>query len=371
MPIHKLKLPLCFSLISVFLCNFSVLAESRVNYRSYSFGKSLLIQINTPEGQHSFKLYKKNLNSFNCSVDNLPKKSNCLPSNFSLYQGANTYKARQHKTIPFVAADVYENILSLNFYGRSGKKIYLVEIDIEHNKLISLRSLRSNSSLVRGCKTTTPHNPKISLDSSSHMRAISGSFIVSVATDADADLVKRFKGTTRTFAKIAAMINTAETMYLRSLPVSFNLTDQHAHRGIKKQPFKRKGSLFLLNQFRTLNEETNYLGDADLRILFTGKDLKQNVVGRAYQGVVCSAPSFSYALVQRTSPVLQGIVLAHEIGHTLGAGHDPAARQTIMSAVLSGTTAKQDMTTATSFSNFSRGEIEDHLTNFGECIAED
>ena len=98
----------------------------------------------------------------------------------------------------------------------------------------------------------------------------------------------------------------------------------------------------------------------DLVILFTGKDIHQNgsfaVGGIAYIGQVCKKQSASYAVVEsRTLGVSSRFVVAHEVGHILGAQHTNAG---IMTPNGSGQ----------SFSQTSRDQMNSHIFFHHECM---
>lgn len=100
--------------------------------------------------------------------------------------------------------------------------------------------------------------------------------------------------------------------------------------------------------------------DRDLVILFTGKDIHRDglysVGGIAYIGQVCKNQSASYAVVEsRTVGVSSSLIVAHEVGHIIGAEHTNAG---IMTPNGSGQ----------SFSQTSRDQMNNHIWFHHTCM---
>jgi hypothetical protein len=87
-----------------------------------------------------------------------------------------------------------------------------------------------------------------------------------------------------------------------------------------------------------------------------------STIGIAYVGVVCYAPEYSFSVTQSYG-ALSGAIFAHEVGHNLGASHDFYNPDTLMYPSIG--------TNQSGFSPLSLGQIESHLSYFGECLGRD
>ena len=114
----------------------------------------------------------------------------------------------------------------------------------------------------------------------------------------------------------------------------------------------------MLYEFTNNSLTTNR--EADLKHLFTGKDLSGSVVGIAYIGGVCKR--YSYGLTQSYS-TLTAKIFAHEIGHNLGASHDIESPGTLMYPYISSDPMR--------LSDNSIQQIDGFIKNYATCIDED
>jgi hypothetical protein len=77
-------------------------------------------------------------------------------------------------------------------------------------------------------------------------------------------------------------------------------------------------SMLLLQQFA----DSEPIGAADLAHLITGRDLSGNLIGLSWTGALCDQP-YGVGLSQDLSnSKMRLVLLAHELGHSLGSSHD-------------------------------------------------
>jgi hypothetical protein len=142
-----------------------------------------------------------------------------------------------------------------------------------------------------------------------------------VATDADYDmfLAPAPHGGTGTNTYILGIMNQLDGIYRTNLNIGVIITFQNVY-ATSNNPYTSNDTSTLLGQFVT-TWTTNHTGvTRDVAHLFTGKTLNGNIVGAAYLSTACNK-SYEYGVTTDTTSFTVKIV-AHEIGHNLGASHD-------------------------------------------------
>lgn len=183
---------------------------------------------------------------------------------------------------------------------------------------------------------------------------------VEVATDCDFYCSQALGGSAAN-DRIQEFFNEINTIYPEELGLTLELAKQVRRTSHSTYPTSITDSLDLLRRFEAVG---GALGEADVRHLITARSLDFNVLGLAYIEAVCPPSGFAaWGLSSHSNSLLTPIVIAHEIGHNLGASHDPSS-----SGIMS---ARLGVPPPTTFSTFSRSQIGDFVSdNALACLDE-
>jgi hypothetical protein len=157
-------------------------------------------------------------------------------------------------------------------------------------------------------------------------------------------------------SRIMTITNAASAIYNADLGMEISVASQKVDTDPSSYPESITASETILDMFRSSSER----GSANVGFLFTGRKFNEGVLGVAYLGVACVAPSYSYGTIERFQDALDPIVLAHELGHTLSAEHVPDG---IMTASLN------PASPPSSFSATSISQISTFIGRYGSCLA--
>lgn len=190
--------------------------------------------------------------------------------------------------------------------------------------------------------------------------------VVTISTDADPEWYALYGASSN--AVVAGLLYTAEGIYARQLGIRFRLVKQHTYAD--SSPYTTSESLRLLSAFvanpanpSNLSDSANSFNqDVDLKHLFSGKNIDGSVIGIAYIGVLCSSPALAYGITSHYADAADYAILAHEIGHNFGSGHDAVNKGSLMYPSIS-------VPAATAFSEDSLAEVNSHIGRYGSCIS--
>jgi hypothetical protein len=182
---------------------------------------------------------------------------------------------------------------------------------------------------------------------------------VEVATEADLQWVNQAGGATAANNEILSILNLVDGIYRRDLNLSVVVTYQHVWT--TADPFATSSTSALLDSF--LNYWNANFPRAqyprDTAHLFTGKFSNQGI---AYQGVMCRSANYSYGVTAR-SGASNHIIVAHEIGHNLGADHvdnSGSCATSMMNPSVS--------SAVTAFCDVSRTQVGNYVAANGSCL---
>jgi hypothetical protein len=185
-----------------------------------------------------------------------------------------------------------------------------------------------------------------------------------LAADADFEFFSIHGSAAAAAAEIDAIVNMVDGIYELELGITIDLVHTHVWEA-EPDPFGSTEAQALLNEFRGHWNANHGAIGRDTAHLFTGKNLDGGTIGLASLGTVC-ALSNAYGLSQDiSSDVLMPLVVAHEIGHNLGAGHDPSSSTTryIMYPSIGSMTLDE-------FSDGSRTQVANYVAGVS-CLPED
>jgi len=190
--------------------------------------------------------------------------------------------------------------------------------------------------------------------------------VATLSTDADPEWYAKFGNESN--AEILRVINTSEALFFRNFGIAFSIVKQHTYTDAS--PYNSARADYLLSQFTRNPENPANLGltpvsfdsDVDLKHLFTGKNLESNVLGIAYIGSLCATSHLAYGLTQAHMFDATFGIFSHEISHSLGAFHDPAAPGTVMYPSIS-------IPPADVYSARSLAEMRGFLTRSNSCLS--
>lgn len=193
-------------------------------------------------------------------------------------------------------------------------------------------------------------------------RALSPLRTLSVDTESDHSFYLQYGA--RSLAKIQSMLNAVDAQYAQQLGVRLKLL-RHSILSASSARYTSTSSEAVLYQFQDEMSAQSTLGTADVAHLFLGHELSEGVLGIAFVAGACEVQNtLNVGLSARTSMAKEVLVLAHEIGHNLGA-HHPEEYGYAGSSLMSGVVYSHN----TAFSAFSIGEIESFIESEGSCLA--
>lgn len=276
------------------------------------------------------------------------EKNFSTKSQSKFYQGMIRFRNEQ---LPVSASRVNNN-WKFKFFGKKTgsaqkRKLFILKSnDLNQYKVLTLPSnILSNNYCDQSESLQSEKNTVSSSTLTERVR------IVELRTFADSEWINKYGSSYND--EILTIVNDAEVLYNSQLRVRFDVLSQD----VLSMSDEINASK-LLYEFTNNSLTTNR--EADLKHLFTGKDLSGSVVGIAYIGGVCKR--YSYGLTQSYG-TLTAKIFAHEIGHNLGASHDIESPGTLMYPYISSDPMR--------LSDNSIQQIDGFIKNYATCIDED
>ena len=160
-----------------------------------------------------------------------------------------------------------------------------------------------------------------------------------------------------------SLINIVEGYYINDMNIGFNQITSELLSTITFSPSTDALSLLGDIQSKKANQQLTFIkNDAALFHLITGREFDTSTVGVAYLGALCDTNGFSVGTSQLVSGniPLTALVVAHEIGHNMGASHDDPANEICESGFIM---APSLSSFASQFSSCSIENIQSNISN--------
>ena len=348
-------------------------------------GDDFIVTANTPEGIHRFRL--KRIRNSNSPLY-VNKKRYIEKNRPKLFQGEILRKKSRKSTIDGVSADIFNNILTINFFGNK-KRVFRLKKDLLNKDQIA-RLTYAPMYLPISCasepkKLTASSFIKETSEVVSSLKAkavFSPNYVADLAVDADSFFYQQNGSSiSNTNAAIDSIINSVNSIYLSQIGVNFQISQRNIFTNTS-EPYNTDQIDELLD---TLTFDRSDL-QGDLKHLFTGRvtgfanpgcsgstpSCCQNnfdtcVVGFAYLGDdgsgTCSSFNTGVSEMSNELPSsFRHIIVAHEIGHNFSAEHTATG---VMAGSLNLSNPPN------SFSSFSVGQITSFVSNHGTCLSID
>ena len=181
---------------------------------------------------------------------------------------------------------------------------------------------------------SSPAAPEDSIDDSQPAELAAGSLrVLQVAVDADHEFHLAY-GDAAT-AEIESILNVVDGIFQGEVGLTIQIVRTRIFSE-EPDPYTSTSANTLLSELRNHWTANETAVGRDTVHLFTGKDLDGSTVGMAGLRAICNGNA--YGLSQDlASDVIMPLLVAHEIGHNLGASHDPSTSDPryIMHPVLS------------------------------------
>ena len=252
--------------------------------------------------------------------------------------------------------------------GTPSQGLIIVRAPLSSEGSASARALRTSSFASRDmmCATHSPTSAEHSNETVADNQVTTQATydVLYMATDFDPAWYSALgcQSTSDCNNKIVSLLNRTAVFYEQQLGITVEVARQYGPTSYSSTT----SASDLLDNFRARNESNrssvlhngSNSGEnlVDLFQLYTGRTMDEKVVGVAFTGVMCRdlASSASHMLVSHKSDTADPVITAHELGHTLNAGHSQSG---IMTSVLTSNLP-------TSFSSVSVNEMSSHYGSY-------
>lgn len=319
--------------------------------------------------------------TFTVSGREIPDTTDATFLQGKLALGGSVRKSGSTRITP-TALSVINNKLRITFLGRrkgskGRQRLYTIITTVGDAAQSTARVSNIPASATRKGACSTPvedvtghrhdtHEIESLTESELQAQTLVTARVATLSTDADPEWYAKFGNESN--AEILRIINTSEALFFRNFGIAFRIVKQHTYTDAS--PYTSTRADYLLSQFVRNPENPTNLGlasetfdaDVDLKHLFSGKTIDNNVLGIAYIGTLCANAQLAYGLTQAHIFDATFGIFSHEISHSLGAFHDAAAPGTVMYPSIS-------IPPATVYSTRSLSEMRGFLQRSNSCLS--
>lgn len=317
-------------------------------------------------GRVNMRLRRRALSAWRATFVDALGQERIDPTDVELFQGLFVQRSGRRRVAPVAVTRIEDETLTqvlVTFHARTrrgAEVVYRLRLTVRRNgqsltsplvriSRVPLRALDRHTcgGELHRLPSAWPRQVSAVADTDGGRRELA------LATDADRLFYNRYGS--RANGEIAAIVNAADAIYRRDLNVRIVLSRQRVFT--TTMGLTSNDPETLLSQYRS---KIGVRAPGDVSYLFTGREFNGATVGIAYLGVLCVARSYSVGAVQDMSSATNHLILAHELGHNLGAEHDTSTPRSLMYPSLG--------TSQDSFSSRSVSEIRTHITAYGSCM---
>ena len=319
--------------------------------------------------------------SFTVAGREVPDTTNATFLQGKLAIGGSVRRSSSTRIVP-TALSVINNKLRVTFLGRrkgskGRQRLYTIIATVGEAAPTTARvsSIPARATRKGACSTPVEdvaghrhdtHEIESHPESELQAQTLVTARVATLSTDADPEWYAKFGNESN--AEILRVINTSEALFFRNFGIAFRIVKQHTYTDAS--PYTSTRADYLLSQFVRNPENPSNLGltaqsfdtDVDLKHLFSGKTIENNVLGIAYIGSLCATPHLAYGLTQAHIFDATFGIFSHEISHSLGAFHDASAPGTVMYPSIS-------IPPANLYSTRSLSEIRGFLQRSNSCLS--
>ncbi len=279
----------------------------------------------------------------------------------SLYQGQASSKNGNFPIAAQAEKKANQHYLNLSFLTpKQNSKFYNIKINFDR-RIARIHQKISEQPI--NCAQHHKNNLITSGEKILNQTIIKKYQLIDLSLDADQAWYQKFGSNSNN--KMLALINATDVIYANELGLKFNIKRSNVSTN---QSFGSLNASSKLNSFLNFTANQSYFGKSDIYYLFTGESLQLGVAGIGTVGTVCTSFAVPAALSSYLNDQITPLVIAHEIGHVMGADHDQTGNCGSSNSIMQAVIAPPYPNT---FSSCSKTAFAEQLLKYGNCFDEE